>query len=373
MTCPPTADKTTSPGWRLLGLTLGLSLFCHLAFGVWATYRHETVQIAGGAESPATTIGQAFTDMVIAGSNTPAAEAETVETDDTVEPEEVERIEPVAHTAEKPVPVAEPVDVPEIQQALTSSVVYTASDGNFVKSETTIEKPLEAEPTVQNAIRPATEADQIAREEIAPETVAAPEVQPAQVSEALKAEPPVTSAITETTNPEEAEPAEQVATAVPVPQVRPKPLVREPTRQAQQKKSPSKQQVRKKKSSPSQGANGGASQTAQRGGAQRSGRGTEAGNAAVSNYPGKVARKLRRALRYPSAAKRERLNGQVVVRFTVNANGSATGIRIARSSGSSILDHAALETVRRASPFPKIPQGASRNTWGFTVPLAFRR
>ena len=38
-----------------------------------------------------------------------------------------------------------------------------------------------------------------------------------------------------------------------------------------------------------------------------------------------------------------------------------------------ILDKAALDTVRRAAPFPAIPDGAGRSSWPFTVPLAFSR
>ena len=93
----------------------------------------------------------------------------------------------------------------------------------------------------------------------------------------------------------------------------------------------------------------------------------------LSNYPGKVAAKLRRALRYPAEAKRQKLRGQVRVSFVVSAGGGVSSIRVVSSSGSPILDRAALETVRRAAPFPSIPDGAGRSSWPFTVPLAFNR
>ena len=100
---------------------------------------------------------------------------------------------------------------------------------------------------------------------------------------------------------------------------------------------------------------------------------SEAGNAAVSNYPGKVASKLRRALRYPAEAKRQKLRGQVQVGFVVSASGGVRSIRVVVSSGSPVLDRAAIETVRRAAPFPNIPPEAARSSWPFTVPLAFTR
>lgn len=99
----------------------------------------------------------------------------------------------------------------------------------------------------------------------------------------------------------------------------------------------------------------------------------KAGNAAISNYPGKVVSKLRRSLRYPSAAKSKRLRGEVRVAFTVTGSGGVTGIRIVRSSGHDVLDRAAIATVQRAAPFPRIPAGAGRKQWAFTVPLAFMR
>ena len=61
------------------------------------------------------------------------------------------------------------------------------------------------------------------------------------------------------------------------------------------------------------------------------------------------------------------------LRVTAPAGGGVGGVRIVRSSGSPVLDKAALETVRRAAPFPAIPESAGRSNWPFTVPLAFAR
>lgn len=96
-----------------------------------------------------------------------------------------------------------------------------------------------------------------------------------------------------------------------------------------------------------------------------------AGNAATSNYPGLVAKKLRRATRYPDAARSRRLSGEVLVRFVVLRDGSVKATGIAKSSGAAILDKAALDAVGRAAPFPPIPDG--RAQWAFTVPIAFKR
>lgn len=95
------------------------------------------------------------------------------------------------------------------------------------------------------------------------------------------------------------------------------------------------------------------------------------GNADTSNYPGKVRRKLHRALRYPKKARSAKLRGTTHVRFSVGPSGRVGVAGIARSSGSAVLDAAALATVRRAAPFPKIPRSSGRKSWSFTVPLEF--
>jgi protein TonB len=107
--------------------------------------------------------------------------------------------------------------------------------------------------------------------------------------------------------------------------------------------------------------------------AGKAGKSSSAGNAAASNYPGKVVAKLRRALRYPADARRQKLRGEAMVGFTVNADGGTRGVRLLRSSGSAVLDKAALDAVRRAAPFPSIPEAAGRSQWSFEVPLAFTR
>jgi protein TonB len=102
------------------------------------------------------------------------------------------------------------------------------------------------------------------------------------------------------------------------------------------------------------------------------GRTSAAGNAAVSNYPGKVAAKLRRSVRGVSRPARSRASNDVLDSFTVNAGGGLGGVRIARSSGSRELDKAALAIVRRAAPFPPIPPQSGRRNWAFTLPLGLR-
>lgn len=85
------------------------------------------------------------------------------------------------------------------------------------------------------------------------------------------------------------------------------------------------------------------------------GKADAAGNAAASDYPGRVMRKLSRAGRPRIDAR-----GEAVVGFTIANDGGLAAVAIARSSGSASLDRAALGIVRGAAPFPAPPPGAQR-------------
>ncbi len=227
--------------------------------------------------------------------------------------------------------------------------------------------------------------DTITPEAIEPEVIEAEvqEIQPETVEDALPVE----------ADPIVAEPVEALAVpsaeveiaAIPVPEIKPEivpdeairpvPDVRKekPVKAAEAQK-PRRKPVRKA------GEEGKAKQTVARGqvdgsadvktaslGGEKKGNASSAGNAAVSNYPGKVRNKINRAKRRVSGGGR----GSAVVSFVIGAGGDASGIRIARSSGQPALDQAALDSVRRAAPFARIPEAADRASWAFNVPIVF--
>jgi len=61
---------------------------------------------------------------------------------------------------------------------------------------------------------------------------------------------------------------------------------------------------------------------------------------------------LERYKYYPPSARRRGISGEVEVAFELNRDGQATMLKILTGSGYGVLDEAALETVRRAEPFP---------------------
>ena len=82
---------------------------------------------------------------------------------------------------------------------------------------------------------------------------------------------------------------------------------------------------------------------------------SQSGNAAASNYPGHV---MRRIARVP----KPRVNNRdtAMISFSVSSNGGLAEATVARSSGSARLDQAALRVVLQAAPFPRPPEGAQR-------------
>ena len=116
-----------------------------------------------------------------------------------------------------------------------------------------------------------------------------------------------------------------------------------------------------------------------RGSGTGTGRGTGAGSGAGSgsgsilgNYLYQVRQLLERHKEYPAMARRRRLEGVVVLRFTIGANGDIRSQSISRSSRQPVLDQAAQETIKRVGRFPPIPIALQKSQLTIEVPLAFR-
>lgn len=77
--------------------------------------------------------------------------------------------------------------------------------------------------------------------------------------------------------------------------------------------------------------------------------------------------KIRRKIVYPEYARQKRIEGRVKVQFTVKRDGTISDLKIFQSSGSGLLDDAALLAVRKAAPLPKPPVAAK-----IVIPISFR-
>lgn len=86
-----------------------------------------------------------------------------------------------------------------------------------------------------------------------------------------------------------------------------------------------------------------------------------------ANYMAGVASRLLSRKYFPPGAP----SGTVVVHFSLGSSGKLLGRSVARSSGSPILDAAALRIVERAAPFPPFPEGVGTMRLSFNVPMSF--
>jgi protein TonB len=95
------------------------------------------------------------------------------------------------------------------------------------------------------------------------------------------------------------------------------------------------------------------------------------GAALVSSYQALVQAHLQRFRTYPEAARSRGITGVATVRFALGRDGQVLSVSLARGSGASILDEAALAMVRRASPFPPFPAGLNRTRMDLAAPVRF--
>ncbi|WP_417674855.1 TonB family protein [Roseibium sp.] len=358
---------------RLVAAGIFLSVASHAAISAYFAPDTDRVEIAASEGGAVSVIGS-LEDLIAGTDGAPdAVEAS---------PKEVQPIENSSEAAAvqpEPAPqtTTQAVQKPaQMAMATTQPVTRGVTDTRRVTAET-------APPDSSR-----TEPQQDPVEELKPvepqkETVAtAPVTEVAAVTPpAIPAEVPETETVTQETaeqpvspeaKPVEAKQAEtlETTTRAPAPPIKPK---------VPKEKKIAKQQPQKKKIS-------GANRNSRRGGEQvtsaagrsnangrEDGKSKDGGTKARSNYNGKVLVKLRRAKRYPSQARRNSLQGTATVSFTVARSGAVSGVRLARSSGHTLLDQAALEMVHRAAPMPKVPDDIRGSKLSFTVPVRFSR
>jgi periplasmic protein TonB len=171
----------------------------------------------------------------------------------------------------------------------------------------------------------------------------------------------------------EIDPIEQMVLAelenveVPIPMMRP--LVPEP--EVEKKKEPAPKKVVKKQVQPpaTQAARTAKAEVAQ---SNRNAAAAAANGAGRSVSPAKwqsrLMSHLERRKRYPSAARSNREEGTVYVRFRIDDSGNVLSVSLSRSSGYPTLDSAVLDMVRAASPVPAPPEGVNKT---ITAPVRF--
>jgi len=93
------------------------------------------------------------------------------------------------------------------------------------------------------------------------------------------------------------------------------------------------------------------------------------GNKHTENVAITIRAAIEKALIYPQLAKKRGLEGTAIAEFTINKKGNPENIRIIKSTGYSILDTAAKDTVIRAAPF-SVTGGRDRTP--YEIPITYR-
>ncbi len=91
---------------------------------------------------------------------------------------------------------------------------------------------------------------------------------------------------------------------------------------------------------------------------------------AVDLYSQQLMDHIRRYRGYPLSARRDHVEGQVILHFVMDREGHVLDAYIERSSGAPSLDAEALATISRAQPLPTIPD-ALPNRLSLTLPVTF--
>lgn len=89
------------------------------------------------------------------------------------------------------------------------------------------------------------------------------------------------------------------------------------------------------------------------------------------DYLSRLYAQIERRKTYPRAAQARRQQGVVHMRFTIDRGGRLLTEGVARGSGSDILDAAAEDVVRRAAPFPPMPDDLPGEQLEIVIPLEY--
>lgn len=94
--------------------------------------------------------------------------------------------------------------------------------------------------------------------------------------------------------------------------------------------------------------------------------------ALIARYEQIISARIKQFEDYPPVAKRRHWEGTTVVQLRLGADGKVTDISIVETSGHEILDEAAVNMIRKASPLPAPPEGLRGREQTVLVPIKFR-
>ena len=319
--------------------------------------------------NPSEEVTKATETLMSAGAE---VEAEEVPEAAEAEPVEVAEVEPTKAVQElaEPVAVAE-IEPPESEEITSAEVLAAAPD---VIAQVEAAMPQMVDPSaalVADSVQPSqSDPLEAIRRATIDELTPEPPIQqipPALMKPADAIKPLETASL--------APVVEEELQVAPIPKPR---IVRKPVEakaepaKEQPADKPRKAEKKPEKKKPSRQAslgNGGAAD-ADGAASKKSGGGkgkqNNGGSAAEDAYAGKVRAKVARSVKTP---KGKFESGEARIIVLIGANGQLLKTTMSRSSGDQKVDDAAAAAVKRAAPFPPIPEALGQSSVSVTLPI----
>lgn len=89
-------------------------------------------------------------------------------------------------------------------------------------------------------------------------------------------------------------------------------------------------------------------------------------------YEQTVKQQIQAVRRYPAWAKQYHIEGEVSLSFMIDSDGRVNDIQLIHSSGNSVIDQDAVDTVKRAGPFLPIPGDLHQEQITMTITLVYK-
>lgn len=362
-----------------LGLIAGAFVFLNLEPAIDETAAEsvsvDIISMDAVSANPTEEITEATETLVSAG-----AEVEAEEVPETAEVTEVAEAEP-AKAAEA---VAAPVEVAEVtpteSEEIASAEVLTAAPDLVAPVEAVMPQMVDAAATVvADSVAP-SQSDPLEAVRTATIGQLTPEppiqqIPPALVKPAEVVKPLETASLAPVVEeelqvapipkprivrkPDEAKAELEKEQPKEQPAEKPK-KAEKPTEKKPEKKPPSKQ------ASLGNGGKADADSAASKKSGGGQGKQNTGGAAAEDAYAGKVRAKVARSVKTP---KGKFEGGEARIIVLIGANGQLLKSTMSRSSGDPKVDDAAAAAVKRAAPFPPIPEGLGQSSVSVTLPI----
>jgi protein TonB len=92
----------------------------------------------------------------------------------------------------------------------------------------------------------------------------------------------------------------------------------------------------------------------------------------IETYSSLLANAIAKYKQYPKIAQMRGWQGTIIADLEIDSKGSVISVKIKKSSTYEVLDNEALEMIKKASPFPALPDHLRGKNFNVLVPISFK-